>query len=331
MSRPARKRKPRFRLPGKFQGSGVVMTVRSRDGLKIVNGQPAQGGRPPIGGLHQFGSRTKSIYANAEDGNPFADYQLVQIEDCVRSTEKYLNDVAGELERLEGALPELELAPPAAPDPTTFRISLGRYGTTAARLILQADGLLVRISGLLYHQFINQQQARSLRARLRNAVRRLLAQGADYRAAACTRHDLLACNQAARQAIDLLIESGFIDARMFAGFEDICRTYAAYDVAPEFGPPVNRQARAGQAEDESAEASDAAEHGATPKPGEEGKETGAGSSPGNRQETVAGSTDGKETGADPDNGKETAARRTAGADAEAVADGDPAAGEDLGQ
>lgn len=331
MSRPARKRKPRFRLPGKFQGSGVVMTVRSRDGLKLVYGQPGEGGRPPLGGLHQFSSRAKSIYANAADGNPFADYQLVQIEDCVRDTDEHLNRLADELGRIEGALPGLELAPPDAPDPTTFRISLGRYGTTAARLILQADGLLVRISTLLYHQFIDRRRERNLRARIRNAVRRLLAQGEHYRAAACTRHDLLAGNQAARQAIDLLTESGFIDAQMFADFEDICRTYAAYDVAPEFGPPGSRQAQAGQGESGAGETPDAAEHGATPKPGEDGNEPGAGSSPGNRRETGADSTDGKETEADPDNGKETAAHGTAGADAEAVADGDPDAGEDLGQ
>lgn len=245
MSNPATKKKPRFRLPGKFHGSEVLITVRSLDGLRIVNGRPKSDGRPALESLHQFSSRTKHVYADAADGNPFADYQLVQIEGCIRETDESLGRMDSELGQIEASLPGLELVFPDAPDPTTIRIRLGRYGTTAARLILQADRLAVRVAALRYHQFIDHKTDRNLRARIRKAVRRLLAQGRNYRTARCTRHDLLARNEAARQTVDLLIQSGFIDPQMFSGVEDICQTYAAYDIAPEFGPPVRRKVQAG--------------------------------------------------------------------------------------
>ncbi len=291
------RKKPRFKLPGKIKGSTARLTVRSPDGWNLVQGRSRSQSpdQPAIAGLATFSGRAGHIYHNAAAGNPFADYQLVQIEDCIRQTGEFLNQQAGELAAIAAQVDaDLAVTPPAQ-SPSTITMHLGRYGTTAARLVLQGDKLAVGSVTLRYHQVIDIKTDRNIRERIRTRLRRLLAQGGDYKASNCTRLDLRDRNEVARNTIDKLIASHFLDPAMFSSIEEICDVYAAYDTAPEFGPIVDRT---------------------------------VGQTPGNRTEAETDSKNTVEHGADqkadqganetnPGDGAENGAVKTAGADAEA--------------
>ena len=291
------RKKPRFKLPGKIKGSTARLTVRSPDGWSLVQGRSRSQSpnQPAIAGLATFSGRAGHIYQNAAAGNPFADYQLVQIEDCIRQTGEFLDQQAGELAAIAAQVDaDLAVTPPTQ-SPSTITMHLGRYGTTAARLVLQGDKLAVGSVTLRYHQVIDIKTDRNIRERIRTRLRQLLAQGGDYKASNCTRLDLRDHNEVARNTIDKLIASHFLDPAMFSSIEEICDVYAAYDTAPEFGPFVDRTV--GQAPGNRTEAGtdpeNTIEHGADQKAGQGANE------------------------ANPGDGAENGAVKTAGADAEA--------------
>ena len=261
------RKKPRFKLPGKLKGSAARLTVRSPDGWSLVQGRSQSPNQTAIAGLATFSGRAGHIYHNAADGNPFADYQLVQIEDCIRQTGEFLDQQAGDLAAIAAQVDaDLAVTPPTQ-SPSTITMHLGRYGTTAARLVLQGDKLAVASATLRYHQMIDIKTDRNIRERIRTRLRRLLAQGGDYKASNCTRLDLRDHNEVARNTIDKLIASHFLDPAMFSSIEEICDVYAAYDTAPEFGPIVDRTV--GQSPGNRAEAGtdpgNTIEHGADQK------------------------------------------------------------------
>ena len=291
------RKKPRFKLPGKIKGSTARLTVRSTDGWNLVQGRSRSQSpnQPAIAGLATFSGRAGHIYHNAADGNPFADYQLVQIEDCIRQTGEFLDQQAGELAAIAAQVDEDLAVTPPTQSPSTITMHLGRYGTTAARLVLQGDKLAVGSVTLRYHQVIDIKTDRNIREQIRTRLRRLLAQGGDYKASNCTRLDLRDHNEVARNTIDKLIASHFLDSAMFSSIEEICDVYAAYDTAPEFGPIVDRTV------------------GQTPE-----NQSEAGTDPENTVEPGAGQKAGLEANeTNPGDGAENGAVKTAGADAEA--------------
>ncbi len=235
-------------LPGKIVGS-FELTLETYDGVSLTLGRAVEN-KPRICGLKDYASRTHLLYEAAKKDDPFAVYQLVQIESKQNEVEVFLEDQARELiERQkknqsslvfqnegEGEESRLLINRPRSVKPVKMEFRFGNYATSAARLIKQFDEIALLARSMNHHNILPTTETSKIIRGAASKIRGLLTIGSNYRFTGVTRNDLKAKNKLARSAVQKLVGTKFIDQDMFKDETDICEYYAEYDVRPLFGP-----------------------------------------------------------------------------------------------
>ena len=90
------------------------------------------------------------------------------------------------------------------------------------RCLIEYDDLVRMVRQAEGNDLISRQDLRDLAYRNRRRIRRLFASSAEYRRTWCTREDLRIRNRVARNALEVLVKSGFIKIRMSNDFDELC-------------------------------------------------------------------------------------------------------------
>ena len=195
-----------------------------------------------------FSRKTEVIWQAAKGGDPFADYQLVQLEVQIEEVDKILQETAKQLIKEKDATnnsyvfghrdrPRLEFSLPESVAPLSYEFQyLGHYATSALQMILQTDDILAQLLTMEYHNLLTRSVSEKRRTETLRKMREVLSAGVNYQFTGCTRQDLLSKNQGGLSAVKKHIEAKFLDPEMYRDEDDICETFAEYDVLPEFGP-----------------------------------------------------------------------------------------------
>lgn len=233
------------RRPGKLTGSFTV-TFESRDAIILLRGRRGTAGLPRIYSLGDFANRLYAAWMAAAGGDPFADYQLVQTEALLKEGDRELRRMAGELKRMlkqgntsyafGSGQQGIRLARPSSVAPMHFEFRFGQYGSLAVRLLKQADDIFLMIRSLRYMAFMSDDAAHRFVEDVYRIMRRVLSHGSAWRHTGVTRQDLLSKNQAARGAVEKLVQSGFLDMEMYRNVEEACEVFAEYAEPTEYGP-----------------------------------------------------------------------------------------------
>ena len=234
------------RAPGRLAGS-VKCVVQTVGGMRLIEGRH-EPRKPMIRGLLDFSRRANLIYRMAAGGDPFADYQLVQLEVQIEEVDKILQETAKQLIKEKDATnnsyvfghrdrPRLEFSLPESVAPLSYEFRhLGHYATSALQMILQTDDILAQLLTMEYHNLLTKSVSEKRRAETLRKMRGVLSAGATYQYTGCTRQDLKSKNQVGLSAVQKHVEGKFLDPEMYRDEDDICETFAEYDVLPEFGP-----------------------------------------------------------------------------------------------
>lgn len=220
--------------PGKLAGGALTLHVHTVDAKLLIEGRYTEG-KPRIVSLVQFSKRAHMICECASLDDPFAHYQLVMIERELEAVRGFLEKQAGKLEAIvAGSVVEFER--PASTKPTPYTLQVAGYGTTAARLIKQADDLMLLVLSLHHHHMLTQNQFSQWRSSIMRRIRGLLMVNDLFRNTGVSRIDLKEGNDAARIAIKTLLEVGFLDADAYSTHDEMSVFFIEYDEAVEYGP-----------------------------------------------------------------------------------------------
>lgn len=246
---------PDKKVPGKLHGS-VETQFHTGEAVALINGRAGSNGKAHITGLKGFAKRSQQVMNGSGFGDPFADYALVQIEHKLDDLDEWFRDKGKSLRDLA----EKRLDPGISPEhsvafqtrtwstsPIEEQFVLGHYGSMALVRLKQFDELVLLAKGLTHHHVITNDECRKVIDEAGNSVRGLLAIGNSYDYWGCTRDDLRNRTRRGMAAVEKLKASRFINTEMFTDDEDICTTFASYDVRPKYLPDSSEPDAAGDA------------------------------------------------------------------------------------
>ncbi len=245
MTEPKTKSAPRKSKPGKIIGS-FELVLNTIDAITLTQGRSVKG-KHRIAGLRDYGSRTHLLYEASKKDDPFAIYQLVQIEGKEKEVGEFLKKQAQHLMAIQtkaqssivfkdDADSRIIINQPKSIKPVAIEFHVGNYATSAARLIKQFDDLALLARSMNHHNFLPTSETVGVIHRAASKIRGLLTEGTQYRFTGVTRNDLKAKNKLGRGAVQKLLATKFIDQDIFKDDEDICEYFAEYDIRPQFGP-----------------------------------------------------------------------------------------------
>ncbi len=188
--------------PGNVRTKGKF-TVHTQIAHRLFFGRKRAKGIEPIIGLVQFSSKINLIYVAASNGDPYADYRLIQIEDALSNALEIVKKNDSDLSELLGNDINIEILPSESVEPESLEIEFKTpYGYLGVRLLSSFDQLVLkalaaRHAALIFNddwkQFVN------LSAR---KIRHALSLADAYRFSGASRDDFAANNQRATEAIE---------------------------------------------------------------------------------------------------------------------------------
>ena len=241
------KHEPDRKVPGKLHGS-VETRFHTGEAVALINGRAGRDGKAHITGLKGFAKRSQTVMSGSGFGDPFADYALVQIEHKLDEIDEWFREKGKALrslaeERLDpGISPESSVAFQTrtwSTEPIEEQFVLGHYGSMALVRLKQFDELVLLAKGLLHHHVITNAECHKVIEEAGNNIRGLLAIGNTYDYWGCTRDDLRDRTRRGMAAVAKLKTSRFINPAMFTDDDDICSTFADYDVRPRHLPDAS--------------------------------------------------------------------------------------------
>ena len=224
--------------PGRLRGSASIY-LHSFFAIRAFQGRGASKGKPRIYGADEFNSRTNMMFNAAKVGDPFAHYGLVLIEAALEDEDRQLTkDIRRVRKYLRKRAGRIEITEAVSDEPVKFVINYANYGFQLVDLLVRFDELCGLLLNAGHLNRIKKPRARDWMEKASDRLRTVMSTAVAYRFTNALREDLVLQTQGAKKGIEKLIETGFIDARQFAGFDDICRFFATYAVELNYGPPI---------------------------------------------------------------------------------------------
>ena len=257
---------PAPRRAGKLQGK-VDAEFHTGEALVLVDGRnpDPKTGKKRIYGLKAFAKRAGMIMSSSDRGDPFADYCLAMIHNRLDEIQKSLPEESRKLRALADARldPGIRASKRVAYQSTTWSVSpveesfnFGHYASRALFSLVQFDEFVMLAKELNHHDVITHDECYRHITNAGHRIRGLLSLGSNYTYTQCTREHLRTRTAVARKAVEKLAETGFIDMKIYNGFEDVCDTFALHEPAPHLAP--SRTEADGTGADESASAQNGA-------------------------------------------------------------------------
>ena len=219
----------------------VSVTLHTHYALRALRGRRKDTVREveEIIGLFPFTAHMNLTYNAAEAGDPFAMVALVRFEQQLQRIHQWLEQkMRSVAKRLTLNDDQITLMRPTSTEPVTLRLNVSHYGFCLLDEIVLFDKLACDILNAMHRSRISTLGGRNLLAQASTKVRQLASCVSSYRYTGVQRQDLVLKNQMAQTAVDKLIETTFITAVNFSGFDDIVQYYLGLDQLAEFGPVV---------------------------------------------------------------------------------------------
>ena len=217
MNDPSKKREP-----GRLAGT-VSCAVHTIGGRRLIDGR-YKDDQQVIKGLGDFSRRANLVYRMAAGGDPFADYQLVQLEVQIEEADKILRDIEAKLSHDKDAATSrrgrdrMKFSESKSVAPLVYEFqNLSPYAIDALGLILEADKLLCQLLMMEHHNLIRRDDSGRRRQNVVRILRGVLNGGSNYQHTGCTREDLEQQNQVGLSAVKALIASAFLDLENVPG------------------------------------------------------------------------------------------------------------------
>lgn len=186
--------------PGGLRG-GASLVVQTRQAQRLVYGRSEQKDKPAIIGLVQFGMLMRRIWISAMVDDPYADWYLLRVLDCleearseIRSLHRKINQ---QLQALSGI--EITVAQSAAPVRVPLQFA-NPYGYMGSYLIADYDDLVRAILTARHVGLISRDHGEQMIHRGARQVRRAFASPLGWKHLAVNREGLRQNNQRAQQA-----------------------------------------------------------------------------------------------------------------------------------
>lgn len=192
--------------PGALRGEAWLI-FQTRDAYRLALGRAAQPGKPRIFGLQVFGSMVSVIYLRARLDDPYADWWLLKIEDCLISARHEIDNlrkkITEELQPQDG----IQIRVAASTQPVRIPLQFNNpYANRAARVIADYDKLMLAALTARQHGLVDRERFGQIRDQGGHAVRRLLNSGAGFKNQGASRDDFAANNPRAEKARELMGE-----------------------------------------------------------------------------------------------------------------------------
>ena len=224
--------------PGRLKGSASVY-LHSFYAIRAFQGRAGSKDKPRIYGADEFNSRTNMMFNACKAGDPFAHYALVQVESALEDEERNLTkDIRRVRKFLSKRSSRIKIADAMSDDPVKFVINYANYGFQLVDLLSRFDELCQLLLNASHLNRIKAPKARDWMEKASDQMRHLVSTAGGYRFTNVLREDLVLQTKGAKTGIEKLINTNFLDARQFTGFDDICNYFATYDVALNYGPPI---------------------------------------------------------------------------------------------
>ncbi len=176
-----------------------------RKGTKeiVIDGKPVKKKMKPVIGLVRFATNVNQIFELAAMDDPYADFQLIKIEEGLQTAKELTQKNVVFLEQLLGDVEGMSIEPSFSVEPVKLPLEFQTpfFGFEAARIIKSYDKLVLlalttRQTGDLlsddWDRIVNKTASK---------IRSAFLLSAGYRFAGATRNDFAANNERARAAI----------------------------------------------------------------------------------------------------------------------------------
>lgn len=203
---------PNTDRPGPLQ-SKTWLTIQTRKAQLLITGRGGDG-KPAIIGLHRFAGMLRQIWACARQGDPYADWWLVKVDEALQQAQEEIRQSLRQMEaRVKKA--RFEMSSAASVNPLRVPLQFANpYAFRGANLIADYDELVAMILNAGHHALIAPEEQQRLLNLAGRCVRRALSSAAGYKSFGVTRIDMEQSSPKAVEAQDAL---GVIPADVLSG------------------------------------------------------------------------------------------------------------------
>lgn len=208
---------------------------------RLIEGRGGEKGRGVIIGLTGFARQARIAQQAFAADDPFAAWWLMSRDHMREEASEALAAETSRIRILLDTLPP-QLVPAEDGNQPGIALTLTPYAYRALLCLIEYDDLVLMGRQAEGYGLISRQDLRDLVYRNGRRIRGLFASAAEYRRTGCTTEDLRTGSQVARDAVEVLVKSGFIRIGLFNDFDDICGEFAGavsqLKNSPDIGPLV---------------------------------------------------------------------------------------------
>lgn len=213
--------------PGGLRG-GASLVVQTRQAQRLIYGRGEQQDKPAIIGLVQFGMLMRRIWTSAMLDDPYADWYLLRVLDCLEEARSEIRSLHQNTNQRLEAMPGIEITVAQSASPVRVPLHFANpYGYMGSYLIADCDDLVRAILTARHVGLISRDHGEQMIHRGARQVRRAFALPSGWRHLAINREDLRQNNQRAQQAREKMGELP----------EDILEGTRRSKIAPEIRKP----------------------------------------------------------------------------------------------
>jgi len=197
---------PDTNTPGKLRGDARIV-IQTRQAQKLVKGRERRAGVEPIIGMLAFGQRMKPLWTSSQNDDPYADWYLLQIEQCIDAAQKQIQEkrqwLSEVLEGMDGI--KIDVASSRSPIEIPLQFS-NPYGYMGAYLVADYDALTRTILTTRHFGLIDRNRSEELLKNAGRAIRRSFNTVGLWKYTGVRRQDFDPINQTALRAKELMGE-----------------------------------------------------------------------------------------------------------------------------
>ncbi len=189
--------------------SHASLTIQTRYGQTFVYGRPRNDAenKNQIPGLLDYARRTRLIWLSVIANDPYADWQLIKIEQCLSEAKLCVRDINHSVQQQLDSLQGVHIESAQSLDPVTVDLNFQNpYGYLAAGLVSNYDQLACSIFTATHVGVLNKKRGFQMLNQAGSKIRRLFSATYEWKYTGVTREDIKNQTQNGKRAIESMGE-----------------------------------------------------------------------------------------------------------------------------
>lgn len=177
-------------VPGRLRNF-VEMTIQTRQAQRLIRGRRGIDGKPHIVGLYRYGAMTRIIWTGASHDDPYADWRLLQIEQCLTEAKEELVALRKNVDDDLARVAAMKVGLAHSLEPAKIELTFSNpYGYMGAWLLADMDELALATLTARHVGLITRDDAEGMLSEAGRTIRRTFASAQGYKATAVKREDV---------------------------------------------------------------------------------------------------------------------------------------------